>query len=99
MNKVLIGSIRGPRGPVGTIEPAVLAAAVESYLAANPPTSGIEFVQSELASTWTINHDFGRPPAVTVYIDGEIVETDVTATDTQVTVTFPAPYMGSVILT
>lgn len=54
------------------------------------------------AATWTIAVPaaFGRTPNVAIFSPGgEEVEADVTASSTIVTVQFPAPYAGSVLLT
>jgi len=100
MSKVLIGNIRGPKGPPGPmVSDEFVADKVETYLDDNPPTTGVEHIQSEPTSTWIIAHNFGRRPAVTVYVDGSIVDTDVVVTENQVSISFPAPYTGSATLT
>jgi hypothetical protein len=98
--KVLIGSIRGPQGPPGPPpSDEYVANRVETYLDDNPPVTGVEHIQSEPTSTWIVAHNFGRRPNVSVIVDGEVVDTNVVATSTQVTINFPAPYTGSAILT
>lgn len=72
--------------------------AVADYLEAHPPTAGTAHTQSAPSATWVIPHTFGRIPAVAVYIAGELVDTDVTATTTNVTITFPAPFSGVAVL-
>lgn len=71
-----------------------------------PPGSaggqGYTHVQSVPAATWTIAVPDGFPPrrpAVALYIGDELVDADVVATPTTVTVTFPAPVAGSAVLT
>lgn len=73
--------------------------AVEDYLEANP-TGGTEYSQLSPLATWTVPvpATLGRRPNVTVYIDGEVVDTDISATSTQVVVTFPSPQTGTVVL-
>jgi microcompartment protein CcmL/EutN len=56
--------------------------------------------QAAAAATWIIAHSLGRLPSVTIYLNsGEEVDTDITATSTSVTVTFPAATPGFAILT
>jgi len=66
-------------------------------------TAGIiggEFDQVTPASTWTFTHLFGRRPSVSVYnAAGQEVFADVTTDDMLVTVVFPSPTTGSVVLT
>lgn len=51
------------------------------------------------AATWSINHTFGRVPAVSLFLNsGEEVDTDVVATDTQVVATWPVPVAGKMVL-
>lgn len=57
------------------------------------------FVQTEPLATWVIAHLFDRLPAVTLYVDGEIVETDVTSIPNQTTVSWPYPISGVAVLT
>lgn len=84
----------------GTIvTPEDVATAVQAYLAANPVADGVTFAQSIPLSTWTFAHQLHRIPVVSVYVDGEEVEADVTATDTTVTIEFPAPTAGFAVLT
>lgn len=57
-----------------------------------------EWTQATPAATWSIPHPFGRRPVATVYVAGEVVDADVTATAVNLTVTFPAPTAGTVAL-
>lgn len=51
--------------------------------------------QSTPAATWTISHGLGRVPhGVTVYISGELVDTDVDVDATTVVLTFSSPMAG-----
>lgn len=72
---------------------------VRDYLQENPPTSGFEFQQVLPSASWVITHGFGRMPSVAVYIDGEEVWADVTATNTSVSIAFASPVVGFAILT
>lgn len=54
--------------------------------------------QTTPTATWTVTHTFGRLPAVDLYIAGVLVEADVEATTTSVTVTFPTPTAGYAVL-
>ena len=62
------------------------------------PGASVEYIQSIPAATWTITHNLGRVPSVQVFIDGELVETDVVSTSTVTTVTFPSPQSGVAVL-
>jgi hypothetical protein len=63
-------------------------------------SSGFEHTQVAAAATWTIAHGLGRLPNVAVYLNsGEEVETDVTSTSTQVSITFPTATAGKAVLT
>lgn len=56
--------------------------------------------QAAAAATWTFSHGLGRIPGVSLYLmDGEEVETDVDASDTQVIATWPSPVAGKMVLT
>lgn len=65
-----------------------------------PPgvSPGVELVQATPLATWNFAHTLGRKPTVTVYVGGELVDTDVIATSSSVTLTFAAPQAGSVVL-
>ena len=60
---------------------------------------GVEYVQDTPLATWTIPHSLGRRPAVELYIGGESVEADVTASSSTVTITLPSPMAGTAVLT
>lgn len=59
---------------------------------------GMLHTQSVASASWVISHSFARVPNVAVYIAGELVETDVAATSTTVTITFPSPAAGVAVL-
>ena len=62
--------------------------------------NGVEYVRNTPASTWNIQHTLQRRPAVTIFdATGQEVEADVEADSTSVTITFPSPITGSVVLT
>lgn len=81
--KVQLPGIAGPPGPQGP----------------GGGTAGAEvFVQETPLATWTFTHSLGRLPTVTIYIGGEIVWAPVDANATTVSVTFPSPQTGSLVL-
>jgi hypothetical protein len=53
--------------------------------------TGTVFVQSTPVAQVVVPHLLGRMPDVAVFVAGEQVLTDVTATAAQVTITFPSP--------
>jgi len=60
---------------------------------------GIDHIQSTPLATWTIPHELTRRPNVSIYsTSGEEVEADVSASLTQVSISFPAPFAGSAVL-
>lgn len=69
-------------------------------LAGSPASVGVEVVVSTPAATWTIPvpPEFGRTPAVMVFVADRFVIADVVADATTVTVTHPEPTSGSVVL-
>lgn len=76
---------------------ALLEVAADSTPSPNP---GREHVQATPSATWTIPVvGFGRRPAVTLYVDGELVDADVTASSDLVVAMFPGPVAGSAVLT
>jgi hypothetical protein len=80
--------VAGPPGPPGPPGPG-------------GGSGGYEYEQSTPAATWIIAVpvDFERTPAVSVYVGGELVFTDVTADETTVTIEFPSPTAGLAVLT
>lgn len=51
--------------------------------------------QATPAATWTISHGLGRVPhAVTLYVGGEVVDTDTHVDAASVVLTFPTPTAG-----
>ncbi len=56
--------------------------------------------QGAPAASWNFTHGLGRLPSVAVYLDsGEEVETDVVASINDVTITWPEPVAGKLVLT
>lgn len=62
---------------------------------------GVEWVQATPAAFWVVPRprDISRMVVVAVWIDGELVETDVTSDAENVYLTFPEPVAGTVVLT
>ena len=80
-----VAAIVGPPGPIGPQGPAGAGSAPLRLDAA-------------LASTWVLSHGLGRVPTIQIYLStGEAVLTDVAATTSQITVTFPSPQQGFVL--
>lgn len=78
----------GPQGPKG--ERGADSTAV------NTPA---RLDQATPASTWILPHSFDRVPLAQVYLSsGELVIADIAATTTTITVTFPGPQSGFVVL-
>lgn len=65
----------------------------------DPGNGGFEFEQTVPSASWTIPHEFDRRPSVTIYIGDEQVDSDVSADDGYVSIVFPAPTVGSAVLT
>lgn len=78
---------------------AELEAIRDATIAAQSSASGVPFTQTTPLGSWVIPHGLARVPAVSVYIGGEQVIADVTASDTTVTVAFAAPQSGYALLT
>lgn len=74
---------------------------IEDLEAAGPGGggTGIEYTQSTPLASWLVPHTFGRLPNVAVYIAGEEVDADVTATTTQAVIAFASPAAGVAVLT
>lgn len=84
---------------VNTARDAALAA-ITSTTAGPGNDPAFQFTQTDPSAQWTIPHAFGRRPDVDVYLtSGELVITDVSASATQVVVTFPTPTAGYAVLT
>lgn len=83
-NPVVLVPVAGPAGPGGL-----------------PGAAGSGYVhdQTTPSSSWVVPHPLLRLPCVELWIDGARTFTDITATDTTVTVAFPAPVSGTVVLT
>lgn len=83
-----VAAIIGPPGPAGPAGPQGPAGAGSTPLR----------LDAALAATWVLNHGLGRVPSVQVYLStGENVLSDIAATTSQITVTFPSPQQGFVL--
>lgn len=60
---------------------------------------GVQYEQVTPLATWTWAHNFGRRPNVAIIVNDEIIDTDVIATPTNVTATFPNPTAGYAVMT
>ncbi len=62
--------------------------------------NAFEYIQAVPLATWVIAvpGTMGRRPNVDVYIANELVDADVVASTTQVSITFPSPQIGSAVL-
>lgn len=54
--------------------------------------------QAVASASWMISHSLGRLPAVALYIGGEQVDADVTASSSSVTISLPTPMTGTAVL-
>jgi hypothetical protein len=68
--------------------------------AINTGGSGYEFIQSSAAATWTINHNLGRNPVVSILSTGGIeVEAEVMhISPNQTVVNFASPFAGKAMM-
>ena len=81
------GGLVGPTGPTGATGPT------------GPAGGSTRINQSTAASTWILSHSLGRIPVVSVYLStDEYVITDYTVTINTITVTFPSPQSGYVLI-
>lgn len=89
---------RGPEGMIAALERGSLHP-VAAVIGPPGPLGGAPLrIDASLAATWTLPHDLGRVPTVQVFLGtGEAVLADVTAGETQITVTFPSPQQGFVL--
>ena len=92
------------RGPAGMTQQqerrplAPVAAIVGPPGPPGPDTAPLR-LDAPLTATWTLPHPLGRVPTVQVFLaSGEAVLTDVAADAAQVTVTFPSPQQGFVLV-
>lgn len=77
----------GPTGPIGLTGP-------------QGPSGGLYFshIQSSPAADWVINHGLNQKTNITVVVNGEAVEADVTYNSlNQVTIHFSSPQLGEAI--
>lgn len=88
---------RGPLGMLAAVErdPAWPLAAIVGPPGPAGPSAAPLRLDAPLAATWVLPHPLGRIPTVHLYLaSGEIVLSDIAATATQITVTFPSPQQG-----
>ncbi len=80
--------------------PAPTMTALDSRYGGAGGDNAFEYIQSTPLATWVIAVPgvMGRRPNVDIYIANELVEADVVASTTQVTITFPSPQSGSAVL-
>lgn len=95
---------RGPAGMIGHLARHPLAPVAAIVGPPGPPgpshpdTAPLR-LDAPLAATWILPHPLGRVPTVQVFLaSGEAVLTDVAAGPAQVTVTFPSPQQGFVLV-
>lgn len=92
------------RGPAGTIaqltrRPLAPVAAIVGPPGPPGPNAAPLRLDAPLAATWILPHPLGRVPTVQVFLaGGEAVLTDVAADPAQITVTFPSPQQGFVLV-
>jgi hypothetical protein len=84
-------------------QPTTVVSVVQVGPQGPPGTAGAstEYIQASPASVWgpiTVPTGLGRRPNVAVYLGGELVAAFVTASSTQVTISFPTPVTGSAVL-
>jgi hypothetical protein len=62
----------------------------------DPPSYAFEYMQTSLASVWTVNHNLGYYPVVRVFIGNEEVQPASIVHDSvnQTTITFNSAYVG-----
>lgn len=92
---------RGPDGMVQALtrNPELPVAAIIGPPGLTGPGGGAPLrIDAASASTWILANPLGRIPTVHVFLaSGEPVITDVAATTSQITVTFPSPQQGFVL--
>lgn len=93
-------AVSNPGPPTVTVA-APAAPTVHVVPVAGPPgpAGGFVHTQATPAASATIDHPLGRLPNVAIYVGGVEVETDVSATNSTVTVVFPAPTAFVLVLT
>jgi hypothetical protein len=94
----LLGNLRFFAGP-GTYDLELNGFRVPVTLSdAGSAGAGFDYTQVSPSSQWVVPHAMGRIPAVDVYVGGELVGVDVSATTTNVVITFPSPQTGVAVL-
>jgi hypothetical protein len=79
------------------LDPRIMAR-IEQQVGGGGNNVAQRHIQSVPAGSWVISHSFNREPDVAVYVGGQEVDADVSATVTTVTVTFASPQTGVAIL-
>lgn len=78
-----------------------MAALDARYFGSGEGSGAFEWVQTTPLATWTIPVPLamlGRRPNVSIYVGNEMVESDISSDGIQVVITFPAPQIGSAVL-
>lgn len=92
---------RGPNGMFDAVEHNLIqpiAAIIGPQGPIGPAGHPIQ-INASLNASWILSHSLGRIPVVHVYLSsGEKVIADVTATTNQISVTFPTPQAGYVLI-
>jgi hypothetical protein len=91
---------RGPAGMAQAVERNPQAPVAAIIGPPGPSGAGAQplRIDASLAATWVLSNPLGRIPTVHVYLSGgEPVLTDVAATSSQITITFPSPQQGFVL--
>jgi hypothetical protein len=101
---ITVEAVSPPSVPIAaTVDaPGIPTATVSAFSGPAVESWGSRVDQSTPSASWNIPvpPSIGRVPSVSIYLTtGELVFADVTATDTNVYITFPSPYAGFVILT
>jgi hypothetical protein len=92
---------RGPQGQLAALSRDAalpIAGIVGPPGPAGPSGAAPLRLDAALSATWILPHPLDRVPTVQVYLaSGEAVLSDVSATASQITVTFPSPQQGFVL--
>jgi hypothetical protein len=99
-DRTIVSRWRGPEGMVQapSRNPEMPVAAIIGPPGLTGPAAVPLRIDVASASTWILANPLGRIPTVHVFLaSGEPVITDVAATTTQITVTFPSPQQGFVL--
>lgn len=83
--------------PVPAPSPTPTPAPSPAPIVSTGPESFV-YTQTIPAATWSFAHPLGRQPSVALWVGGEEVDADVSATATSVHVVFPGPTAGIAVL-